>query len=123
LTQLEILPAREKIGRLMIAMAVFRQLAAGQRFLRYTPTVQNEQPIIEAFVKRNKRDRYREILSCPRLRHKFANQLAHFTDFDPQYRVPIPSNKLFVYNTALELQRRHSPSIVFAILRHLFSSV
>jgi hypothetical protein len=28
-----------------------------------------------AFVKRNKRDRYREILSNPRLRHKFTNQL------------------------------------------------
>jgi hypothetical protein len=77
--------------------------------------VQNEQSIIAAFVKRNKRDRYREILSSPRLRHKFTNQLAHFTDFDPQYRVPIPSNKLFVDNTAVELQKRHSPSIVFAI--------
>ena len=76
-------------------MAVFRQLAAGQRFLRYTPTVQNEQAIIEAFVKRNKRDRYREILSCPRLRHKFTNQLAHFTDFDPQYRVPKSKQQTF----------------------------
>jgi hypothetical protein len=29
--------------------------------------------------------------------------------------LPIPSNKLFVDNIALELQKRHSPSIVFAI--------
>jgi len=86
-----------------------------QRILRYTPTVHNEHSLIAAFVKRNKRDRYREILSSARLRHKFTNQLAHFTDFDPKYRVPIPSNKLFVENIALELQKRHSPSTVFAI--------
>jgi hypothetical protein len=77
--------------------------------------VHNEHLLIAAFVKPTKRDRYREILSNPRLRHKFTNQLAHFTDFDPKYRLSIPSNKLFVGNIALELQRRHSPNIVFAI--------
>jgi hypothetical protein len=77
--------------------------------------VHNEQALIAAFVKRSKRDRYREILSNPRLRHKFTNQLAHFTDFDPKYRLSIPSNKLFVENIVIELQKRHSPSIVFAI--------
>jgi hypothetical protein len=77
--------------------------------------VHNEHSLIAAFVKRNKRERYREILSSERLRHKFTNQLAHFTDFDPKYRVAIASNKLFVENIALELQKRHSPSIVFAI--------
>lgn len=77
--------------------------------------MENEHSLIAAFVKRSKRDRYREILSNPRLRHKFTNQLAHFTDFDPKYRLPIPSNKLFVNNIALELQKRHSPKIVFAI--------
>jgi hypothetical protein len=78
-------------------------------------TVHHEHSLIAAFVKRNKRDRYREILSSERLRHKFTSQLAHFTDFDPTYRVAIASNKLFVENIALELQKRHSPSIVFAI--------
>ena len=68
-----------------------------------------------AFVKRRKRDRYREILSNPRLRHKFTSQLAHFADFDPKYRLPIPSNKLFVENTVRELQKRQSPNIVFVI--------
>jgi hypothetical protein len=77
--------------------------------------VQNEQALIAAFVKRRKRDRYREILSNPRLRHKFTNQLAHFTDFDPKYRLSIPSDKLFVDNIAVELRKRHSPNIVFAI--------
>jgi hypothetical protein len=77
--------------------------------------VDNQQALLAAFVKRNKRDRYREILSNPRLRHKFTQQLAHFADFDPKYRLPIPSNKLFVDNIAFELQKRHSPSIVFAI--------
>lgn len=75
----------------------------------------NDESLIAVFVKRSKRDRYREILSNPRLRHKFASQLAHFTDFDPKYRLSIPSNKLFVDNIALELQKRQSPSIVFAI--------
>jgi len=77
--------------------------------------VHNEQSLIAAFVKRSKRDRYREILSNPCLRHKFTNQLAHFKDFDPKYRVSIPSNKLFVDNIALELQKRRSPKIVLAI--------
>lgn len=77
--------------------------------------MQNEHSLIAAFVKRSKRDRYREILSSPRLRHKFINQLAHFSDFDPKYRLAIPSNKLFVDNIARELQKRHSPKIVFAI--------
>jgi hypothetical protein len=76
--------------------------------------VHNE-ALIVSFVKRSKRDRYRDILSNPRLRHKFTHKLAHFTDFDPQYRLPIPSNKLFADNIARELQKRHSPEIVFAI--------
>jgi hypothetical protein len=83
--------------------------------LRYTSCVHNEHSLIAAFVKRSKRDRYRDMLSSQRLRHKFTDQLAHFADFDPKYRLPIPSNKLFVENIAFELQKRHSPSIVFAI--------
>lgn len=77
--------------------------------------MQNEEALIAAFVKGNKRDRYRDILSNPRLRHKFTNQLAHFADFDPTYRLPFASNKLFVDNIASELKKRHSPNIVFAI--------
>jgi len=77
--------------------------------------VHNEHALIAAFVKRNKRDRYREILSNSRLRHKFTHRLAHFTGFDRKYRLPIPSDKLFVDNITLELQKRHSPKIVFAI--------
>jgi hypothetical protein len=77
--------------------------------------VHNEQSLVAAFVKRSKRDRYREMLSNPRLRHKFTGLLAHFKDFDPEYRLPIPSNKLYVNNIALELQKRHCPQIVFAI--------
>jgi hypothetical protein len=83
--------------------------------LRYTPTVHNEHSIIAAFVKRSKRDRYRDILPNPRLRHKFTNQLAHVTDFVPKYHLSIPSHKLIVDNNALELQKRHHPNIVFAI--------
>lgn len=75
----------------------------------------NEHELIAAFVKRSKRDRYREILSNPRLRHKFTTQLPHFKDFDPQFRLPFPSNKLFVGNIAAELRKRHSPNIVYAI--------
>lgn len=86
---------------------------------RYTPPVYNEHALIAAFVKRGKRDRYREILSNPRLRHKFTNQLAHFTDFDPKYRLSIPSNELFAENIAVMLQKRHSPKIVFAISEDL----
>lgn len=75
----------------------------------------HEQSLIAAFVKRSKRDRYREIVANPRLRHKFTHELAHFTDFDPRYRLPITSSRPFVENTALELQKRQCPTIVFAI--------
>lgn len=75
----------------------------------------HEQTLIAAFVKRGKRDRYREILSSSRLRHKFIDQLPHFKDFDPKYRLPLPSGKLFVGNTAAELRKRHSPEVVFVI--------
>jgi hypothetical protein len=77
--------------------------------------VHNEQSFIAAFVSRSKRDRYREILSKPRHRRKFTERLAHFKDFDPKYRLPFPSEKLFPTNIAAELRRRHSPNIVFAI--------
>lgn len=76
--------------------------------------MQHEQSLV-AFIRRSKRERYREILSNPRLRHKFTGQLAHFADFDPRYRVPIPSNKLSADKVAFELQKRHCPSFVFAI--------
>lgn len=75
----------------------------------------NEQALISAFIKRNKRDRYREILADPRRRHKFTLQLAHFSDFDPKYRVAIPSNKLVVSSIISELKKRHSPSVVVVI--------
>jgi len=77
--------------------------------------VQKEHSLIAAFVKRSKRNRYREILSDPRLRHKFTSKLAHFSDFDPKYRLSIPSDKLCVDNIVLELQKRQSPNVVFAI--------
>jgi len=81
----------------------------------YTLTVHHETSLIAAFIKRGKRDRYREFVSTSRSRHKFIDLLAHFKDFDPQYRVPIPSNKLFISNIAAELDKRHSPKTVFAI--------
>jgi hypothetical protein len=77
--------------------------------------VHHEQSLIAAFVKGSKRDRYRDIVSNPRMRHRFTDQLAHFTDFDPKYRLSIPSKQLFVDNIARELRKRHSPAVVFAI--------
>jgi hypothetical protein len=77
--------------------------------------VHNEQALIAAFVRRSKRDRYREFLSNPGTRYKFTHQIAHFADFDPKYRLPVLSNRLFAENAAVELRKRHSPNIVFAI--------
>jgi hypothetical protein len=85
------------------------------QFCGTLPFVHIEQSLIGAFVKRSKRDRYREILENPRLRHKFTHKLAHFTDFDPKYRLPISSVKLFIENIAIELRKRHSPTVVYAI--------
>lgn len=75
----------------------------------------HEISLVGAFIKRNKRDRYREFVSDPRLRYKFTSQLPHFKDFDPKYRLSIPSSKLFVENIARELDKRRSPKIVFVI--------
>jgi hypothetical protein len=66
------------------------------------------------FLKREKRDRYREILSTPSLRHKFISQLAHFSDFDPKYRLSL-NEKLLVHNIAFKLKNRRCPNIVYAI--------
>jgi hypothetical protein len=49
------------------------------------------------------------------LRRKFTRQLAHFTDFDPKYRFSLPSNKQFAHSIVIELQKRLSPNIVWAI--------
>jgi hypothetical protein len=70
---------------------------------------------IAEFMKPGKRERYREMISNPRHRHKFTSILAHFAGFDPKYRLPIPSNKLFKDNIARELRKRHCPNIVYAI--------
>lgn len=73
------------------------------------------EPLIVEFIKRSKRERYREILSKPHLRHKFTKALPHFSDFDPQYRVSLPSDKLSADKVIRELQKRNSPGIVLAI--------
>ncbi len=75
----------------------------------------HDQALIAAFVKRNKRDRYREILSDPKLRRKFTDKLAHFADFDPAYRLPFDGKKLFPDSIARELLKRNSPNVIFAI--------
>ena len=55
------------------------------------------------------------MLSNPRLRRKFIKLLPDFRHFDPRYRLPFESDKLFAGNVARELQKRHSPSLVYAI--------
>ena len=77
--------------------------------------MENEHSLFAAFLKREKRDRYREILSNPRLRCKFIEQLANFRDFDSRYRVSIPSTKLFADNAAVQLRKRFCPNVVYAI--------
>jgi hypothetical protein len=77
--------------------------------------VHSEHLRIVAFIKPDKRDRYREILANPRQRHKFTHSLAHFADFDPKYRLSIPSSKLFADNIVRELRKRRCPTVVYAI--------
>ena len=74
-----------------------------------------EHSVIAAFVKPGKRARYRAFVSDPRLRRRFTDKLAHFRDFDPRYRLPIPGEKLHVEKIVLELQKRRCPRIVYAI--------
>ncbi len=62
-----------------------------------------------------KRERYREMFNTPRLRKKFINELAHFVDFDPKFRLPLMSEKLDVPTIARELQKRQSRNVVLAI--------
>jgi hypothetical protein len=77
--------------------------------------VRNNHARIAEFIKPGKRDRYQEMLCNPRHRHEFTSMLAHFADFDPKFRLPIRSNKLFKDNIARELRKRHSPNLVYAI--------
>jgi hypothetical protein len=77
--------------------------------------VQHEIAFVDRFVTKNKRDRYRGFLSNASLRRKFTSELAHFQHFDTRYRVPLLSQKLFVENIKVELQKRHSPNSVFVI--------
>jgi hypothetical protein len=107
-------PSRKPIRIVVLVKSAGLPALFFRKMLRYTRCVHSEHLLI-SFMKRSKRERYREILSQPRLRHKFTNQLAHFKDFDPKYRLAIPSNQLHVGNIAHELQKRHSPGIVYAI--------
>jgi hypothetical protein len=77
--------------------------------------VHSELALIAAFVKRSKRDHYRDFVSNPRLRQKFIDKLAHFSDFDPRYRSSIEGDNLVIDNIASQLEKKHSPKIIYAI--------
>ncbi|HEY4354721.1 MAG TPA: hypothetical protein VGN16_03160 [Acidobacteriaceae bacterium] len=77
--------------------------------------MQHEIAFVDRFVTKNKRDRYRKFLLNASLRRKFISELAHFKHFDSRYRVPLLSQKLFVENIMVELQKRHSPNTIFVI--------
>jgi hypothetical protein len=77
--------------------------------------MRDEYALIGVFFRRSKRERYFEMLSNPRRRKKFVDQLGHFGDFDPAYRLPIPSKKLHAWNIRAELEFRRSPDSVYAI--------
>jgi hypothetical protein len=77
--------------------------------------VYNEQALIAAFVKRSKRDRYRQIVSDPKHRWKWTTKLGHFSDFELRYRLPMEGRQLNRDRIARELLKRHSPTMVYAI--------
>ncbi len=77
--------------------------------------MRDECALIGVFFRPRKRERYCEMLSNPRRRRKFVDELAHFGDFDPVYRLPIPSKKLHAWNIRAELEFRRSPDSVYAI--------
>jgi hypothetical protein len=62
--------------------------------------------IVEAFVVRTKRERYRGVLASRRTRKKFLAELYHFDHFDPAVVVALPTSVRSAQDLLLELRSR-----------------
>lgn len=53
---------------------------------------EHEDKIIEAFIVKTKRERYKSLIANPKKRGKFVQSLNHFQDLDERYVTWLPSN-------------------------------
>ena len=66
---------------------------------------------IRAFVIRQKRDRYVEMISSPKKRKKFTSDLAHWNDFDPRFIVKIAPSSQHPANIESILRSKGAPEM------------
>jgi hypothetical protein len=65
---------------------------SGRRLdVSHTDRAEHEESFVRAFVVPAKRQRLVELLSKPKRRKNVLDTLAHFTDLDPRFQIPIPS--------------------------------
>jgi hypothetical protein len=70
--------------------------------------VPDEQLLARFFIP-TKRERYVEMISNPKKRKKFLQELPHFKSLDPRYLVPMPPNKPFPDQIAAILTKKGAP--------------
>lgn len=75
----------------------------------------HELAFIEAFVKPNRRDRWREMLAKPKKRKKFVAALDHTTDIDERHAIEIPPSSQSADEIIKALKDRGAPRTCYAI--------
>ena len=72
-----------------------------------------DEKLLARFFIPTKRERYEEMISHPKKRRKFLQELAHFKSLDPRYIVPLDPKKLFPDQIAEILIRKGAPHSVW----------
>ena len=78
-------------------------------------STQSEIETFRAFILPNMRDRYVEMVSSSRNRQKLIDELAHFGHFDPRFRLPLESKKLFPAGIETVLRAKGAGSTCWVI--------
>ena len=77
--------------------------------------VEHEPAFVKAFIVRAKQERYLELLSKPKRRQAVLDSLAHFSDLDPRFQVPIPPSERSPSGIEALLRSRGAPSECYLI--------
>jgi hypothetical protein len=80
-----------------------------------TSGAQHERQLIAAFILPERRERYLEFLSKPKLRKKIIANLSHFRHLDPRYLVSIPSRQQHPKDLDHLLRSMGAPNLCYAL--------
>lgn len=78
----------------------------------------HEEAFINAFIVKDKRDRYFQLISSPKRRHAFLDRLNHQLDFDPSYSILVPPPDQTVDGVEGILRKRGAPELCHTISGH-----